>query len=85
MLVPAPWQHSFHAMKGGLKGGVSLELGVLCEFGCSFWLNLVVLNAIHSQSIITSFFGPLVATWLLATVGESISGPSMNPAITFSW
>lgn len=84
-LLPPAWQRDWHLLRGDLGAGVPLSTGLLCEFGCSFWLNFVVMHAIHSRRLLLSFVAPLAATWALVTAGMGLTGPSMNPAFTFAW
>eukprot|EP00882_Tetradesmus_deserticola_P021403 GHRQ01023174.1.p1 GENE.GHRQ01023174.1~~GHRQ01023174.1.p1 ORF type:complete len:275 (+),score=85.91 GHRQ01023174.1:178-1002(+) len=76
----------FHTLPGGLKAGVQLQVGVGVEVLLGLVLNLVVLYASDAKhNKIVAYWSPVAATILLIVTGSHFTGPSMNPAVAFSW
>lgn len=84
-IVPVAFQGKFHKLSGGLKDGVALEAGFLCEAVLGFLLNLVVLYSIETRNRRLGYWTPLLSNIFLTMVGAHYTGPSLNPVVTFSW
>jgi len=81
-----PWlQDHFHKLPAGLKEGVDLQLGFGIEAGFSALLNIIVLYSIDTKNKMFAYWAPIVATVILLVAGSYFTGPSLNPAIAFSW
>eukprot|EP00878_Enallax_costatus_P017449 GHUV01018329.1.p2 GENE.GHUV01018329.1~~GHUV01018329.1.p2 ORF type:complete len:119 (+),score=40.01 GHUV01018329.1:607-963(+) len=48
-------------------------------------LNVVVLYAMDTDNKRMAYWSPVVATVALIVTGSHFTGPSMNPAVAFSW
>ncbi|KAK9810267.1 hypothetical protein WJX72_007660 [[Myrmecia] bisecta] len=83
--IPPAWQSKFPNFGKGLRPGVSLGSGMACEATLGFLLNLCVLWSIGQKNKYIAFWSPLVATIFLVVAGANLTGPSMNPVVSFSW
>ncbi len=84
-LLPHTCHRSFVALPGGVKAGVALELGFACEALLGFLLNLIVLYSGHTHNKLLGYWTPILACVPLTLVGQQLTGPSLNPFISFSW
>ncbi|WIA17089.1 hypothetical protein OEZ85_013988 [Tetradesmus obliquus] len=85
-ITPEWLKDRFHTLPGGLKPGVALGVGVGVEMLLGMVLNMVVLYASDAQrSKFVAYWSPVFATVLLIVTGSYFTGPSMNPAVAFSW
>eukprot|EP00775_Hariotina_reticulata_P013405 gene13405-13533_t len=84
-VTPEWLRDHFHKLPGGLRQGVALQVGVGVEMLLGCILNMVVLYAGDTQHKRAGYWAPIVATVLLIVAGSHFTGPSMNPAMAFSW
>ncbi|KAK9810940.1 hypothetical protein WJX73_010268 [Symbiochloris irregularis] len=84
-LVPSSWQGKFKSLGGGLRPGVSLTAGLTCELLLGFLLHTIVMWSISMRNKKWGFLTPLIATIFLVLAGMELTGPSLNPAVTFAW
>ncbi|EFN50884.1 hypothetical protein CHLNCDRAFT_59382 [Chlorella variabilis] len=84
-LLPVSWTRELSVMAVGLRPGVTLLEGVACEFILGSLLAFVVLLAGQLKSSALKLWIPLIATVVAVKAGASYTGPSLNPAFTFSW
>lgn len=86
VLLPPHLKDHFWRLPGGLKQGVSLRTGVICEMLLGLVLNYVILIATSSsKNKVAAYWAPIAAAIGLNIVGSLFTGPSLNPAVTFSW
>ncbi len=80
VLVPKDLQRSFSGFGLGVRPGVLLWQGLVCELALALVLNLIVLWSLDVNPYIATWT-LLGATLVLVVAGAELTGPSMNPAI----
>lgn len=80
LLIPQHLQRSFSGFGLGVRPGVLLWQGLLCELVLALVLNLIVLWSMNVNPYV-AYWTLLSATLVLIVVGAELTGPSMNPAI----
>ncbi|KAL6763886.1 aquaporin-like protein [Haematococcus lacustris] len=83
--TPAGLQSKFHQLPGGLKPGVGIASGMLCEAGLGFAMNLVFLMSTGVSDQFLVYWGSMGATVAMCWAGMAYTGPSMNPSLAFAW
>lgn len=84
-LLPYAWQKGLHSYAVGLRPGVSLVEGAACELVLGMLLAFLVVSSARYGGRFWKTWLPLMATVLAVKGGESYTGPSLNPAVTFGW
>uniref|UniRef100_A0A7S1T584 Aquaporin n=1 Tax=Tetraselmis chuii TaxID=63592 RepID=A0A7S1T584_9CHLO len=69
----------------GLRPGVSLTEGAVCEFILTFLSCITVVWSVGMKSKTTMLTAQLGSAVLLILGGLNYTGPSMNPAVSFCW
>ncbi|KXZ55252.1 hypothetical protein GPECTOR_3g391 [Gonium pectorale] len=83
--LPDYLQGKFHTLSGGIKEGVAFEVGFACEGTMSLVLNYVFLLSLDAESQLLTTWVPMISTVLLCWIGYYVTGPSLNPFVSFSW
>ena len=85
-LVPEWLQGHFHKLQLGTGGATHLGAAFAAEAALGLALNVVVLWAGETQRKALGTAAATAATVALVVGGSYLgTGPSLNPAVTFSW
>lgn len=80
VLIPDRLQQSFAGFGIGMRPGVLLWQGLLCELALALVLNVIVLWSLNANPYI-AYWTLMGATLVLMVAGAELTGPSLNPAI----
>lgn len=80
LLVPNHLQRAFAGFGVGVRPGVLLWQGILCELALALVLNVIVLWSLNVNPYV-AYWTLMGATLVIVVVGAELTGPSLNPAI----
>lgn len=81
VLIPDHLQRSFAGFGLGVRPGVHLWQGLVCELALALILNVIVLWSFSAANAYVAYWTLMGATLVLVVAGAELTGPSMNPAI----